>query len=504
MELVGNEDLKFLRHGCLYPDVDLKIQNTTIPCNKSILSSQSLFFEAIFSLPFKEKNLDVIEIKGEIDARTMEGIIHFMYKGALRISWRSLPDIVHACAFLQLTELLEICDKYLADKYLHKDNCILCFCFARKYNLQKLMETARRCIVKEFMDLILHDDFLKMDETELITIIRDDQLYVPNEDYVLDAILRWTHFDVEERDRHFAKLASFVRFSYCTLRNELLLMAESQEFFNPRESFKKLITIGKTKISYNSHFHSVWKDLTDLPDDRLVNFSACSTPNGIIITGGAHTPYNIRAVSYLFDFKEWKNLPPMTYPRYHHRAVFHDNAVYVIGGLDSNHTKLSAVEKYHHSGKWIGVSPMETGIFRPVVVSFDGAIFVFSLSKLFKYNSQTNEWETKKKGVPYKWPFLCDAVPFKNNIYVIGVADMWGQTFWAYQPASDQWEILRSPMLMHLRASAFVWQGKIMVGGGTQTDEIEMYYTETKQWSVWNLSLPRFQKTKYQIFCTDF
>ena len=533
MTLVGIKNLDVLsiyhegiHQSVLYPeeDVKLKIQNTIIPCNRSILSAQSPFFEAMFSLPFKEQNSDVVEINGEeIDVNTMQELIHFMYEGSLHIRWVDLPTIIQACAFLQMTQVLEICDRYLTNEYLDKNNCILCFCFAKKYNLQELMETSRQCIVRNFMDLISHSDFSKMDETQLVTIIRDDRLHVPNEDVVLDAILQWVNCNVEQRHQHFAKLlASFVRFPYCTpeylerRRNEL---SSCEEFFDnsfpPRKSFEKLIIIGTNhidgpiEISYNDHFHSVWTDLTDLPDHRLSNFSACSTPNGIIITGGMRNPKNICGESYLFDFKQWRNLPPLICPRYHHKALFHDNAVYVIGGLDSNHRKLAAVEKYDHTEQWTEVSPMETRIFRPVVASFDGAIFLFSFSELFKYNSKTDEWEAKKQGVPHEnlSPLLCDAVPFKNKIYVIGTSDMWGETFWAYQPASDQWEILSSPTLMHLHASAFVWQGKIMVGGGTQTDEIEMYDIETKQWSRWDLSLPRqdwFQKMQYQIFCNDF
>ena len=476
-------------------DTTIKVSNTFIECNKSVLIAESPFFEAMFAHSFKEK--DLVEIQ-DIDPDIMKSILHFMHAGYLEVRSDNITDIIHACSFLQMNKLNTIVCEILADTYLEIETCIPYFCLAQNYALCQLAETCRNYILRHFSELVSHPDLFRLDESNFINIISDDKLHIPNEDLAFEAALKWA----EAGSRDLDKVMPFIRFPYCT---------PHQHECPPRNSFQKLLVIksdnskGLNTLFFTDLFQSPWQELSTFPY-KIVDYSACSTSNAIIITGGAY-PSNDQhplKISYRFDIKlkQWKKLPPMPRPRSQHLSIFHDNAVYVLAG--KNRTR--AVDKFQN-GKWTEVHPHRVvGLETACAVSMNENIFVFSpLDKIQMYNSQTDQWIFRKDSPCLNGILGLAATVNNNKIYLFGGFCM-KQPAWSYDPDTDQWVTLADPHRKHAFFSAISFDGKILLGAGIRTNRIEQYDIENNQWSDWRLAIPEcppgFTKNERHFFCT--
>ena len=491
-------------------DISLKVDNLLIPCNKQTLMKESLYFQAMFSHTFQEKELDAVEING-VEADTMKSIVDFMHGGSLLLTSDNIDDIIHASAFLQMNKLSDTVCRILTISYIDIENSIAYFSLAQNYGLPELAQTCKKHILRNFTELASHPDLLRLDISDFISIISEDKLYIRNEDIVFESALRW----VEAGHRDMTKIMPFIRLPYCTQKYQK--EHNSTVPFQARDSFQKLIVIktnnfhGITNIWFTDLFQSPWQELTRFPHS-IIYYSACNTSNGIIITGGyeVRNHLNVLNTCYLFDtqLKQWKKLPPMPRPRSHHTSIFHNNAVYVIAGRNHAYHTLYEVDKFEN-GEWTEVNPLRINLRTACVASLNQNIFVFSpRAKTQVYNSLTDQWSVRKYSPC--WDVLQGftvTATINNVIYLLGGSCIY-HSAWLYNPLNDQWRCLQSPKHQHPCASAIVFGDKILLGGGTRTDIIEQYDINDNVWSEWKLVIPEYPdsymtRNESHMFCTS-
>ncbi|ELT90782.1 hypothetical protein CAPTEDRAFT_201046, partial [Capitella teleta] len=86
-----------------------------------------------------------------------------------------------------------------------------------------------------------------------------------------------------------------------------------------------------------------WRPMSDIPFKRS-NYSACASPNGIIVTGGydQNKKNHADCHEYYGLNRQWQALAPMLEARYEHCSLFRQNALYIIGGKRDQKTYLSS------------------------------------------------------------------------------------------------------------------------------------------------------------------
>ena len=96
-------------------------------------------------------------------------------------------------------------------------NCIGINLFAQLHGCNDLAIHAREYIEKHFTEVSLSEEFLQIGFTQVSEIMTSNELNVEKEEIVFDALLRWIHYDMENRREHMCSLIQPIRFGLLSL-----------------------------------------------------------------------------------------------------------------------------------------------------------------------------------------------------------------------------------------------------------------------------------------------
>ncbi len=198
-------ELYSLYKSQLLTDVSLVCgAETSIRCHKIVLSAFSPYFRAMFSSGFMEAELNEIQMPAT-DRQTLNSIVEYAYTGIIELTFKNIQNVFSLASLLQLPELIEACCDYM-NVNLDSSNALDVLQFARNHQVESLMRNAIHFVTKNISDILETQEFLAVDEKELIIeIFSSDSLNVSSESIVLDAIVKWTNGN-EMRETVFEKL----------------------------------------------------------------------------------------------------------------------------------------------------------------------------------------------------------------------------------------------------------------------------------------------------------
>ncbi|ELU07964.1 hypothetical protein CAPTEDRAFT_207275 [Capitella teleta] len=236
-----------------------------------------------------------------------------------------------------------------------------------------------------------------------------------------------------------------------------------------------------------------WGAMTNIPFDRK-EYSACESPNGIIVSGGfvgcydENTPKS-DCYEYYAAAQQWNMLPSMKTPRYNHCIIYYNNQLIVIAGRIAQSTELVSVERLQ-SGQWQPLPSLPYALSYALVVVVLGRLFVLSGWK--SHAAHLGVLEMNSTGWQLRAPMPEECVnggvaTLDEKIYVVGGRN---RQCMRYDPRADSWVILQKPLFEHPCSPALVWKDKIVVFGGNRTDAIEQYCIESDEWETWPLKMP--------------
>lgn len=61
------------------------------------------------------------------------------------------------------------------------------------------------------MEVIRNQEFLLLPATEIAKLLASDDMNIPNEETILNALLTWVRHDLEQRRKDLSKLLSYIR-----------------------------------------------------------------------------------------------------------------------------------------------------------------------------------------------------------------------------------------------------------------------------------------------------
>ncbi len=502
-------------------DIMLMAEGQSIPCHKFLLASASEYFYRKLVKEGESLNNNLLEVE-DISFPTLKLIVSYLYTGCINITAENAKELIPACEILMLRSLLNTCEKYTQDQGLvNPVNCIGFYNMAtRLHNTTGLKEIACNIMVSKFQEVVVGPEFKAMSEEEVIKYIQREELKLPNEDPVYNAVTTWVRHDLENRKSCFLKLVQHVRLRYCSTnhlhdivsKDELMDNLECQKLLssalmNPnlgftsdgtvaRSGYKDLSTLlllggipdpDHGKKASNDYFmledgEWVLKEASPRPRD-MFGFSACKVQGGILITGGnsdTNCCWLLSTATW-----EWTQLPNLNVVHNMHTSVCVDEKVYVIGGkfvIDKKRTFYSdSVEclDLHNvddagANSWKSLSNLPKPLSNAMSVVFQQYIYVLggttwgnTVSKdVFVRDSNSDKWNTVGE-----MPNTCvdtSAVVLQNKIYVVGGDN--GMCL-SFDPIFNQWTSLSACQQEHIAGSALVWKGQILICGGRKWSE---------------------------------
>ncbi|ELU09276.1 hypothetical protein CAPTEDRAFT_192496 [Capitella teleta] len=138
---------------------------------------------------------------------------HFFYTGDIKLTAENVRDIVAVSEFLCCRHLKAHCEEYLSNT-MDCSNFIDFYKLGKLFNLKVLIKTAFDFILSKFQEGI--SDYDKLTEDEVVDVVSCDRLNAENEDAVFEAVVHWVNADRDVREEVFPRIASLIRFPFCT------------------------------------------------------------------------------------------------------------------------------------------------------------------------------------------------------------------------------------------------------------------------------------------------
>ncbi|XP_025853241.2 kelch-like protein 34 [Vulpes vulpes] len=196
-------------------DVTLEAEGSEFPAHRSLLACSSDYFRALFKSHTRESRASVIHLHVP-SAAGLQRLLDFIYTAWLPLSMDTVEDTLEAASYLQVTEALALCGRYL-ERQLAPDNCCFAANVAARFGLLHTLGAAERCIARHLRELLLRGagpaGLLELNPTSLKALLGAADLARVPEAWLLGLALAWLRQEPEaERLAHCASLLERVRF----------------------------------------------------------------------------------------------------------------------------------------------------------------------------------------------------------------------------------------------------------------------------------------------------
>ena len=374
-------------------------------------------------------------------------------------------------------------------------------------------------MLDKFNDIVTNNAFRELSETELKEYIGDKNLNVANEDPVFDAVVSWVKHDMENRKDKFENLLECVTLSHCSLTflrdvvmqeplmergkcfqwvaAALVSQASSQspQLGTPRRvrhSNNSLVTIYDDQCWLLMDGESEWKNKTADRTKMFSHSSACSTGDGILITGGYTMTRSYKCYNLSLPTLDKTVVSDLNVSRNSHFTVCVGGQVYVLGGISDSGALQSVEYLDRKTGSWHATTDMPVALYCHTAVNYQHCIYVFggygqceTFRASFVFDTVSKTWG-RIPDMPQDCTEGCSVV-YRDRIYVLGSDE---KCCMAYNPEQEKWHIHSRSKENHRNGYAVVWEDRILLCGGYYTTVIEEYNPHTDTWTDWKHSLP--------------
>ena len=322
-----------LRRESQLCDVTFKVGCETFLAHRVVVASVSPYLRAMFTCGMKESSQEEIELR-DIDPQAMAALINYAYTGEVLVTIDNVQDLLPAAGILQLKDLKEACCSFLSD-HMDTSNCLGIKQFADLHSCPELLKKANRFILRRFMDITMHEEFLQLPESVLKELLDSNHLHVDSEVQVYQAFAAWVNHDLPARAASAFNLMDSIRVAL--VPHEFWLQVFQQEpIFQKSQScyaFLKGYLMGARREAI----------------DRCPR----SPVKAIYTVGGRNSQQCLAtAERYVAEDNRWEELPPMKQVRTAVAAGTLEGKLYAVGGecetrLSREGTQyLTSVEHY--------------------------------------------------------------------------------------------------------------------------------------------------------------
>lgn len=527
-------------------DVVISSENCTFHAHKVVLAASSSFFQSLFTVDMSEKNKQIIKIDN-IDSSTMHHVLQYVYTGRTTDACaKEARDLYLAGDYLILPGLRhQAIDMMVKD--LKPNNCLSTLMWSHKSMCRPLFTHTFRFILDNFHSVSRCEDFVKLPTHEVQLLLSSNNLRVPDEEVVYEALKRWCLTNPDERSIRFAELFKFIKLEHLSkyyienfVQDDILSLTNDDTRFElleatteytvsertepvinpltpPRRQVAMVICVLTPDVYGYIPTTKEWLELASVPTPRI--FSSSVLLNGYIynIGGLAGTGDNIDGLAGTGDSSNivecfdptanvWSSKASLPVPTRAAAVCVLDNFIYVVGGR-SDSARFNIVQRYDSwKDTWTLITSLNEERSGTSLVACQGRLYAIGgrkyedtyLKSVECYDPIKNKWTLVSPMCVAR--ASSSATSIKHTIYVVGGVRSPGISHTsceAYDTSLDQWNAISNNLIPRSYAGIAAFKMSLLVCGGEDSgnfhDEIERYDVVNDTWEIVG-KMPRVEK----------
>ncbi|XP_067241699.1 kelch-like protein 4 isoform X2 [Chanodichthys erythropterus] len=524
----------YLQHKQLC-DVLLIAGDHKIPAHRLVLSAVSDYFAAMFTNDVREAKQEEIKMEG-VDPEALKALVHFAYTGVLELKEETIESLLAAACLLQLSQVIQVCCNFLM-KQLHPSNCLGIRSFADAQGCMDLLNIAHNYTMEHFLEVIQNQEFLLLPTTEIVKLLASDDINVPDEETIFQALMMWVRYDVQHRQQDLGVLLAYIRLPL--LPPQLLADLENNKMFSEDLECQKLLmeamkyhllperrpmlqsprtkprkstvgslyavggmdaSKGSTTIEKYDLRTNKWIQV-GIMNGRRLQFGVAVIDNKLYVVGGRDGLKTSNMVEcYNPLTKVWSTMPPMSTHRHGLGIAVLEGPMYAVGGHDG-WSYLNTVERWDPQARqWNYVASMSTPRSTVGVTALNGKLFAVGgrdgsscLRSMECFDPHTNKWSmcapmSKRRGG-------VGVATYNSFLYAVGGHDAPASSHCSrlsdcverYDPKTDTWTTVSSLSVPRDAVGVCLLGDRLYAVGGydgqTYLNSVESYDAQNNEWT---------------------
>ncbi|KAM6323038.1 kelch-like protein 4 [Podargus strigoides] len=478
-------------------DVILIAGDQKIPAHRLVLSAVSDYFAAMFTNDVREAKQEEIKMEG-VDPDALKALVRYAYTGILELKEDTIESLLAAACLLQLAQVIEVCCNFLM-KQLHPSNCLGIRSFGDAQGCTELLKVAHTYTMEHFTEVIKNQEFLLLPANEIAKLLSSDDINVPDEEAIFQALMMWVRHDLQNRQRDLGMLLSYIRLPL--LPPQLLADLENSPMFADDLECQKLL-MEAMKYHLLPERRSMMQSPRTKP--RKSTVGALYAVGGMDATKGTTTieKYDLRTNS-------WMQIGTMNGRRLQFGVAVIDNKLYIVGGRDGLKTS-NIVECFNPITKvWTIMPPMSTHRHGLGVAMLEGPMYAVGGHDGWSYLNTVERWDPQAR----QWNYVASmstprstvgVAALNSKLYAVGGRDGSSclKSMECFDPHTNKWSICASMSKRRGGVGVATYNGFLYAVGGHDapasnhcsrlSDCVERYDPKTDTWTtVAPLSVPR-------------
>ncbi|XP_076818772.1 kelch-like protein 5 [Clavelina lepadiformis] len=465
-----------------------------IPAHRLVLSSVSDYFKAMFNNDVRESHEEEVTIS-DVDADALEKIISYMYTGRLEMSEENVERVLSTANMLQLHPVVDAGCNFLM-KQLHPSNCLGIRAFADLQSCHRLYKEAHVYTMEHFTDVMRNQEFVMLHFNQVCELVGSDDVNVPSEMTLFEALLIWVKHSEAERKQHMPELLSHIRLTHM-----------SKEFLADRVQTNSLINQNlpcEHQIIAAMSYHMLPARRPCLKPPRK------STMGHLYAIGGMDNSKGATSIErYDVRINQWTQIAQMTGRRLQFGVAVLEDKLYVVGGRDGLKT-LNSVECFNSRTKtWSVMPPVATHRHGLGVAVLSGPMYAVGGHDGWSYLNTVERWDPQARAWNYVAPMSVSrstvgvAVLF-DKLYAVGGRDGSSclRSVECFDPHTNKWTNCAPMSKRRGGVGVGVCGAHLYAIGGHDapasnqmsklSESVERYSPKTDQWTiVASMSVPR-------------
>ncbi|CDW71651.1 e3 ubiquitin-protein ligase herc2 [Stylonychia lemnae] len=166
----GKKDFLSMLNSPDFSDITLIVDGHPIYSHQVVLASRSIYFEALFSHDFKEKEQKVVNFT-DVPYDTFMMLLKHIYSDSLKIETKHIYDLLSLADRFNVVSFKKKCEHILA-QCINVENVCQIFKYANTFNCERLKESCLLFTEENHNEVISSPGFEDLDKDEILKIIR--------------------------------------------------------------------------------------------------------------------------------------------------------------------------------------------------------------------------------------------------------------------------------------------------------------------------------------------
>ncbi|XP_042868768.1 kelch-like protein 5 isoform X2 [Penaeus japonicus] len=416
-------------------DVTLVAGSRRIRAHRLVLSAASDYFAAMFTSPVLEATQEEVVMR-DMDSDALQTLINYCYTGTLELHEDTVEVVLSTAHHLLLTEVVDVCCDFLT-KQLHPANCLGIQLFADTQGCSELHRIASTYTAEHFQEVTQHQEFLQLPTEEAARLLASDDLNVPSEELIFQALVTWLKYDLENRSKDMARLLGLVKLPLLSPQFLADHIETNLLFKEDRECQDLIVEALK--------YHLLPERRSTLQSPRTKPRK--STVGDLYVIGGMDSNKGSTGIErYNLRTNTWNTVGTMTGRRLQFGVAVLDGKLHVVGGRDGFKT-LNTVECYDPTTNiWTQLSPMSTHRHGLGVGVLEGPLYAVGGHDGWSYLNTVERWDPQARQWSYVAPMstarsTVGVAVLNGRLYAVGGRDGSSclRTVECYDPHTNKW-----------------------------------------------------------------